>query len=179
MSVEVCRVFFISCIVLPAEADMQAGRNDNTAIPVCRDSDLLGYGNKEVVIVDSYFKEEARVFDMTVPVTDEIKEKYPLYVYYHKHGVQVLHWWAAVMGCDISEHESGIHDAGEKAFLSALASFDSAEAQLLTTKSFAEALREHSGGIRSWGRSGCKSGQSHGNVAPCLARGCCIILGSS
>ena len=84
------------------------------------------------------------MFDMTVPVTDEIKDKYPLYCYYHKHGLKNLHWWAAVMGCDISENEYGFRGAGRKAFLNALASFDSANAPPMGTKLFANALREYS-----------------------------------
>ena len=85
MCVQVCKRFFIPFIVSPLEADMQAGQRNKSAIPVCRDSDLLAYGNKKVIIMDSYFKQEARVFDMTVPVTEEIEEQYPLYTYLHKY----------------------------------------------------------------------------------------------
>ena len=47
--ISICVEFFWSCfipyIVSPAEADMQVGRRNELAIPVCRDSDSIGYGN--------------------------------------------------------------------------------------------------------------------------------------
>ena len=79
-----------------------------------------------VITVNSYFKENVRVFDTSVEGKNEMMEQYPLYTYFHKHGIKIIHWrWAAVMGCDISKDASGISDAGVKAFLLALALFDS------------------------------------------------------
>ena len=144
MCVQVCKRFFIPFIVSPLEADMQAGQRNKSAIPVCRDSDLLAYGNKKVIIMDSYFKQEARVFDMTVPVTEEIEEQYPLYAYLHKYGIVIIHWWAAVMGCDISVDSSGIRNVGPKAFFKALESFNLGDAVPPRSSSFAKAIREAS-----------------------------------
>ena len=91
-------------------------------------------GNQKIVIVDNYFKENARVFDMLVEVTDEVREKYPLYSYFQKHGIKIIHWWAAVMGCGVSKDVSRIRDAMVKAFLSAIASFISNDTQLLSSR---------------------------------------------
>ena len=100
MCIEVCKRRFIPYVVAPVEADSQVCRHDKPANAVCRDSDELAYGLLKVVIVDSYFKETYRYFDLTLPVTEEIKKKYPLYYYYHQYGVKLFHWWAAVMGCN-------------------------------------------------------------------------------
>ena len=47
------------------------------------------------------------------------------------------------MGCDISERESGIVDAGRGAFLDALQSFYDADPKELTARTFVVKLREH------------------------------------
>lgn len=143
MCIEVCKRRFIPYVVAPVEADSQVCRHDKLATAVCRDSDELAYELPKVVIVDSYFKEMYRYFDMTLPVTDEIKKKYPLYHYRHRYGVKIFHWWAAVMGCDITKEKSGMLHAGRKAFLSALASFDDKPSP--TAATFAKALRSHCG----------------------------------
>jgi hypothetical protein len=138
-----CKRYFHKFVVAPAEADMQACRRDPSAVAVCRDSDLIAYGLPFVVIVDDYAKEEFRVIDMTIPLSLEIKEKYPLYWYYKKYGIRVIHWWAAVLGCDISigPRKVGLIHFGRKAFLDALASFDDNTTVSLDSKSFAAALR--------------------------------------
>ena len=53
------------------------GWRNEFVIPICCDSDLIGYGNQKVVIVDTYFKENARVFDMSVEVTDDGRKNTP------------------------------------------------------------------------------------------------------
>lgn len=60
---------------------------------------------------------------MTVLLTDEIKGNYPLYAYYKCWGIQVIHCWVAVMGCDITNpggNKIGIKGIGEAAFFKAL-----------------------------------------------------------
>ena len=49
-------MMFEDYVVAPAEADMQVCRVDGS-VPVCRDSDLVGYGHTVVYIIDSYSKE--------------------------------------------------------------------------------------------------------------------------
>ena len=79
---------------------------------------------------------------MNTPVTDQIKKDYPLYAYYHKYGIKIIHWWAAVCGCDISVNRSGIMGAGKATFMSALQSFDNKVASLLTPRLFSKALQK-------------------------------------
>jgi|SaaInl74LU_5_DNA_1037368.scaffolds.fasta_scaffold16525_2 hypothetical protein len=68
--------------------------------PPGRDGDLIAFGNTVVVMIDSYHGEEYRIIDMTTPITEHTKEEMPLYYYYSKHGIKIIHWWAAVMGCE-------------------------------------------------------------------------------
>ncbi len=46
------------------------------------------------------------------------------------------------MGCDISVEKSGIANAGREVFIKALRSFDEEDVDALTTRSFAEKVRE-------------------------------------
>lgn len=145
MCVLVCRRHYFEYVVAPFEADVQAGRgfHDNacTVVILTGDSDLIAYGNKIVVVVKSWFQETYRYFDMRLPVTEEVKQNHPLYNYYHSYGVEVIHWWAAVMGCDISlgPTKTGIKDAGASAFLSAMQTFDGSTNRP-NVNSFARAL---------------------------------------
>ncbi|KAL7541138.1 hypothetical protein ACHAWF_006863, partial [Thalassiosira exigua] len=141
---KVCKYRFVPYVISPSEADMQVGRRREGTVALSRDGDLIAYGHKQVVIVDSYVAEEYRVIDMETPVEGEMKETLPLYFYYHRYGLRVIHWWAAVMGCDISIDESGITHAGNKAFFKALCSLDHVVSSDLTSLDFAKALRDHS-----------------------------------
>ena len=120
---------------------MQVGRLHNNTIVLCRDADELAYGCDYVVFVDSFAKEEYRVVDMNTPVTDSMKDERPLYYRYHQHGIKVIHFWAAIMGCDISENASGIVGVGRACFLAALKSFDEKPSSQLTSNNFAKAIR--------------------------------------
>ncbi|KAL7552027.1 hypothetical protein ACHAWF_017125 [Thalassiosira exigua] len=153
MCSKVCNRYFANYVVGPSEADMQVGRRREGTVAVCRDADLIAYGHKIVVIVDSYSNEEYRVIDMEAPVDAEMKDTLPLYFYYRRFGLRVIHWWAAVMGCDISVNENGILYAGPKAFFKALRSLDHVPSSDLSTLNFANALREHVGAAcrLSWG----------------------------
>mmetsp|Transcript_42027 Transcript_42027/g.88267 ORF Transcript_42027/g.88267 Transcript_42027/m.88267 type:complete len:211 (+) Transcript_42027:492-1124(+) len=140
MCINVCKGMFLDYAVAPADADMQVGRCNDSAIAVCRDGDLLAYDNKRVIFVDSYFKETWRYADMTVPVTVDVRDGYPLYWYYRKFGVRIIHWWAAVMGCDITESNCGMFYLGDKTFLPALSAFDEGVASMVNSITFAAAL---------------------------------------
>jgi len=144
MCIRVCKRFIIDNVVVFEEADAQVGRCKVKAeIIICNDSDELALGNKKVV-VDNFNQETYRYIDMTVPITDKTMEEHPLYYYYHKYGIKIIHWWAATLGCDISESKSGdIIGAGRKAFMDALESFENKDQSLLDTHSFARALRKH------------------------------------
>ena len=121
---------------------MQVGRRNNSAVAMGRDGDLIAYGHDVVVMVDSYVKEEYRIIDMNTPVTEQTKDELPLYYYYKKYGIKIIHWWAAVMGCDISKEECGIKKIGRQTFLAALRSFEKKHPSSLNEESFAKALKK-------------------------------------
>lgn len=137
---KVCSRMFIPFVVARLEADMQAGRNHYRSIPVCRDSDLLAYRNDLVVIGDSYSKETYRVIDLKRKLTDDVKAKYPLYGHYVKHGRKIIHWWAAVRGCDLSANDSGIKGAGRQAFMSAMNHFSDLPREECSVENFSREL---------------------------------------
>lgn len=141
MCAKICRQRCINYTVAPKEADMQVGRRDKSAIVLTRDGDIVAYDNPITVIVDSYPKEEYRVIDMTAPITPKTKEELPLYYYYKKHGIKIIHYWAATMGCDVSKDSCGLKHIGRAAFFSALASFEDKDPSSLDESSFASALR--------------------------------------
>ena len=105
---------------------MQVGGLHPSTIVVTRDSDLIAYGNTEVLIVDSFKGQKWRFIDMSVTLDENLKEQYPLFYYYKRFSVKIIHWWAAVMGCDISHRETknGIANADRAVFIAALCSFD-------------------------------------------------------
>ena len=145
MCAHVCRRHFFEYVVSPLEADVQIGRRfhdpSSTVVVFTGDSDLITYGHKIVIVVESWFRETYRYFDLRVPVTEETRLQYPLYDYYHKYGVKVFYWWSAVMGCDVSlgGRKTGITHAGSAVFLSSLKTFaDSGDVPNVST--FAEAL---------------------------------------
>eukprot|EP00984_Skeletonema_dohrnii_P032075 scaffold25492_cov80-Skeletonema_dohrnii-CCMP3373.AAC.2 len=140
MCAKVCRTMFIDFVVAPEEADMQVGRRSNSTTAMGCDSDLIAFGNKIVVMIDNYHQEKYRIIDMTKPITEYTKDELPLYYYYHKYGIKIIHWWAATMGCDISEERCGIKHIGRDKFLSALESFEDKDLSALNEDSFAEAL---------------------------------------
>ena len=70
MHVIICKRCFVKYTVAPTEADMQVGRRNKSTIVVCRDSDEVAYGNKYIVMVDSYSKEAYRIIDTNQPNTE-------------------------------------------------------------------------------------------------------------
>ena len=70
-----CRRQFFDFVVAPYEADMQCGRRHPNAIVVTGDGDLLAYGHKQVLIVDSWQKEKYRLFDMSTYATNDGRER--------------------------------------------------------------------------------------------------------
>ena len=93
---------------------MQIGRHqgDGAAcggIPVCCGSDEVAYGNKVVVIVDDFAREKYRVINLDLAVFEKMKNSLPLFYYYHWYWLFIIHWWAAIMGCNISEKGAVSH----------------------------------------------------------------------
>ena len=161
--VVICKRHFVKYVVAPAEADMQVGRWQDGAVPVCRDSDEIAYGNRYVVFIDNWHREQFRVVDLNVPATAEMETKLPLFWYYRRYGFRIIHWWAAIMGCDISEKESGVADAGRGAFINTLRSFDDDDSGELNPRSFATKVRE-------FARPQCRLSYSVGSITRELER---------
>ena len=140
---------------------MQVGRlfGREDAIAVCNDGNLITYGCQRVAFVSSWAKELFRYVDMAAPLTDDIAEKFPLFALYHRFGLRVIHYWAAVMGCDISVDKSGIRDAGKACFFGAIESFRGSSARDFTSHNFAKAIHQNAKpSVRlAWGPSCIKS----------------------
>ncbi|KAL7525604.1 hypothetical protein ACHAWF_004185 [Thalassiosira exigua] len=81
---------------------MQVGRRREGTVVLSRNGDLIAYGHKQVVIVDSYAAEEYRVIDMERPVEEEMKETLPLYFYYHR-GLSLPNGRNSIMECRVDE----------------------------------------------------------------------------
>lgn len=118
--VEICKAMCVPYMVAAGEADVQVGKQRDGAIAATRDSDLLAYGNKRVILIDNYASQTYRIVDLSTPLTDEVREKYPLYPHYCRHGPRILFVWAAVMGCDITEDAHGIRGVGRESLMAAL-----------------------------------------------------------
>ena len=77
--VVICKRHFVKYVVAPSEADMQVGRWQDGAVPVCRDSDEIAYGNRYVVFIDNWHREQFRVVDLNIPATVEMETKLPCF----------------------------------------------------------------------------------------------------
>jgi hypothetical protein len=55
---------------------------------------------------------------------DKIEMCLPIYFYFCQYWGRIIHWRAAVIGCGISDKYSVIVDAGRRAFINVLQSFD-------------------------------------------------------
>ena len=98
---------------------MQVGKIQPEAVVVCRDSDEVAYGNRTDVIVDSWPKKEYRIIDMDTSVNrDRTRARLPLFfIFAATHGLKVINWFSAVVGCDIFESSSGIVGVGKVVFI--------------------------------------------------------------
>ena len=100
---------------------------------------------------------------MEAAVTERTKTSLPFYYYYHWYGLVIFHWWAAIMGCDISVDECGIAHVGPKVFFEALRSFDGKPQRRLTAQGFATALLNRA---KPW----CRELHTSGSIATELQR---------
>lgn len=117
MCAKVCQQHLIPFVVSPQEADMQVRRQRCQAVVLSSDGDAIAYGAPYVVLVDRFGSETFRTIDMSLPVTIDIQRKYPLYACTKRFGIKIIHWWAAVNGCDVSANKSGIDGVGSGTFL--------------------------------------------------------------
>jgi hypothetical protein len=132
---------FFKYVVALANADMQVGRWQKGAIPVWCNSDKITYGNHYVVFINNWHRGQFCVVDLNILVTAGMESNLPLLWYYCCYGFCIIHWLAAIMGCDMSEKESGVFDAGRGAFMNALRSFDREDYGELNPCSFATKVR--------------------------------------
>ena len=109
---------------------------------MCRDSDDIAFGNFAVVIVDSWPKEQYRLVDLRTPIAEGMKDTLPVYYYFHLYGWKVIHWFAAVMGCDISVGGNGISGMGRAPFVRALRELEEEGVKELEPRKFATKLRD-------------------------------------
>ena len=61
------------------------------AIPVYHYSDKVTYGNRLVVIVDSWLREEYHIIDLDSPVTEQTRNSLPLSYYFQRYDWKVFH----------------------------------------------------------------------------------------
>ena len=80
--------------------------------------------------------------DLDIPVTDKMQTTLPVFYYFRRYGMRIIHWWAAVLRCDISKQPCGILHVKRSAFLSALRSFVGKDAAGLNPHSFTVQLRK-------------------------------------
>ena len=120
---------------------MQVGRTTDGGIPVCRDSDDISFGNFTVAIGDSRPKEQYRPIDLWTLLAKGMKDTLPVYDYFHLYGWKVIHWFTAVMGCDISVNGNGIDGMGRVAFVRALRESEDEDVRELEPFKFANKLR--------------------------------------
>eukprot|EP00978_Attheya_sp_CCMP212_P027787 scaffold93977_cov62-Attheya_sp.AAC.2 len=76
---------------------------------------------------------------MEEPLTECIEQHYPLYAFYRRHGVKVIHWWAAVAGCDVTELSNGVDGIGKEMMFKTFCSL-SGEGGEVTEEQFAAML---------------------------------------
>ena len=83
MCTKVCRVIFFDYVIEPSEADSQIDRRHNqsasSSLVLCRDSDELTCDNKNEVPIDIYLKETWRHVNMIIPMTDQVKNEFPIH----------------------------------------------------------------------------------------------------
>eukprot|EP00978_Attheya_sp_CCMP212_P014184 scaffold36080_cov41-Attheya_sp.AAC.1 len=141
MLTKLCITLQIPYVITPLEADMQVSRGHRKgAAAVTRDGDLVAYDHNQIFIIDSWWGNESfRLINMEEPLTDAIEMNYPLYAFYCRQGVRVLHWWMAVAGCDVSEVENGVDEISKGIMLKAIGSLTE-EGGDVTEERFAAAL---------------------------------------
>jgi hypothetical protein len=109
MSAKVCKDLFIPYIVAPEEADAQAALyiphfGGAPTITITGDSDLLAYGAKRLIVVQSWADETFRSFNMNVSMHDSGNTMMRAY---KNAGALAFHIFAACCGCDFTERKSG------------------------------------------------------------------------
>ena len=101
------------------------------------DSDLLAYGCCKIVVVKSWFAETFRLIDLSMKDTDDDIETKPFLRFYRLHGVLVFQLYAACMGCDVTEHASGLPGFGKASFMEVMNDFFGEDGDDLDVKTFA------------------------------------------
>ena len=95
MCTKSCRRIVVDCVVAPNHKDSQEGQHSDqstaSALVLCRDTDELSHGNKNLVLIDSYFKENWNHVSMSILMKDQITKYFPLYAQFFKYGIKIAH----------------------------------------------------------------------------------------
>ncbi len=109
-------VLNIPCFISKEEADPHVAHVSATKelVAVTGDSDLLAYGARKLIVVQSYARGWYRVIDLDA---DAEPEQYPLFDLYLEHKTIIFQLYAACRGCDFTKHEHGIKGIGYNTFM--------------------------------------------------------------
>jgi hypothetical protein len=109
-------VLNIPCFISKEEADPHVAYVSilKDLVPVTGDSDLLAYGAKKLIVVQSYARGWYRVIDLDADVEPG---EYPLFDLYLEHKTIIFQLYAACRGCDFTEQELGINGIGYGKFM--------------------------------------------------------------
>lgn len=151
MAAKICGKMSIPFIIAPEEADSQCkfasiGGKKPTLV-ITGDSDLLGYGNRRVIVVSSWKHEKFRFFDLTdssillcLQDSEFSQESKLLMAGFLQHSTLLLALFAACCGCDFTPHASGLPGIGPSTFFDVIQQFVGDVEVPLSVDSFAEAL---------------------------------------
>jgi len=136
LAIELCRFHGIRYKVAAYEADPQTVIALGE-VPVTADADLIVFHPRrgKIVIVSSFIKESFRIIDIGADVTEG---KYPLIDLFNECGDIVWRLYAACVGCDFTDHSSGIKGIGFDKYVSAVKNVDGD----LSAESLAASLME-------------------------------------
>ena len=140
LAIQLCKFHSIRYKVAAYEADPQTVVASGH-VSVTADSDLVAlHPGQKVVIVASFIHEIFRLVDTSAVVTEG---QYPLMDLFNKYGDIVWHLHAACLGCDFSDHPSGIKGIGFEKYVSAVRNVDGS----LTARSLAASLIDLYGAV--------------------------------
>ena len=109
-------VLNILCFISKEEADPHVAyvSLSKELVAVTGDSDLLAYGAKKIIVVQSYARGWYRLIDLDA---DAEPGQYPLFDLYLEHKAIIFQLYAACRGCDFTKHERGIVGIGYETFM--------------------------------------------------------------
>jgi 5'-3' exonuclease len=118
---KVCSVVGVPFVVAPFQADAMLGGLDREgpSVTVSADTDTLALGVTRWISPCDWDTGVANFVDWAEFVHTDTKI-FPLIFHVNAHGVSIFRLCAAVLGCDVTENESGIKGIGTAGLLAAL-----------------------------------------------------------